>query len=93
MLGQKVLATTSLFKLLSDPTRYKILSALFTTPNLCVSEIAEAVGMSQSATSHQLAKLERYGVVSPRREGQTVCYILNDNALTKKLREAVALFD
>lgn len=82
---------TSLFRILADPTRFRILTALLATKgDLCVGEIADAVGASHSATSHQLAKLEMYNIVSPRREGQTVCYILNDNRVTRTIRNIIS---
>jgi ArsR family transcriptional regulator len=42
----------------------------------CVGEIAEAVGISQSATSHQLRFLKEKGVVGNRRAGQSIFYRL-----------------
>ncbi len=85
--------TTNIFKLLADPTRFKIIALVLKThQDLCVGEIADSVGMSQSATSHQLAKLESYGIVSPRREGQMICYVLNDNRITRNLRSVMKLF-
>jgi len=62
-------------RLLADPTRLRILKALFTAyDDLCVNEIAEMVGISHSATSHQLAKLDAHGIVECYREGQKICY-------------------
>jgi len=72
---EKVTKAILAFKLLSDPTRYRILSMLFGEPEgLCVYEIAEGVNISHSAASHQLAKLEAHQIVESFREGQTVCY-------------------
>lgn len=85
--------TTNLFKLLADPTRFKILALLLKTrQDLCVGEIAKAINISQSATSHQLAKLESCGVVRPERRGQMICYILNDNQITRNLRSVMKIF-
>jgi len=62
-------------KLLCDPTRYAMFKALLDEPEgLCVYEIAEAAHVSQSAASHQLAKIEDNGVVYGYRSGQTMCY-------------------
>lgn len=76
---------TQIAKLLSDETRVRILIALRGTDGMCVNEVAETVGASQSATSHQLAKLELAGVVSCYREGQKMCYELEDTPVTKKI--------
>src|SRR3990172_1773879 len=46
-----------IFKALSDPTRLRIISAL-EDRELCVNQLAEALGMSQSAVSHQLSRSE-----------------------------------
>ena len=47
-----------LFKGFADPTRVHILSLLLVQQELCVTEIAEAVGVSQSGVSHQLRLLK-----------------------------------
>ncbi|OHD72325.1 MAG: hypothetical protein A2177_05475 [Spirochaetes bacterium RBG_13_68_11] len=65
------------FKLVGDPTRLGILHAL--TPGvLCVQDLSEALGMSESATSHQLALLRRARMVKARRAGRSVYYGLSD---------------
>lgn len=67
-----------LYKIFGDTTRIKILYALFES-ELCVCAIAELLGMTQSAISHQLQILRRNKLVSTRREGKTVYYSLADN--------------
>jgi len=68
-------------KLLCDPTRFAMLSALMEAPEgLCVYEIAETAGISQSAASHQLAKLEAHEVVHSYPSGQTVCYRFQESS-------------
>ena len=44
---------TALLKVVADPTRFRILSAL-NTEELCVCDLAAVVGISESAVSHQL---------------------------------------
>ena len=65
------------FKVMGDPTRLKILTALL-GGNLCVIHISEAVGMSQSAVSHQLAILRRADLVKVLRNGKTQVYSIAD---------------
>jgi len=65
------------FKALSDPTRVRIISALAQT-ELCVSDLAGTLGMSQSAISHQLRTLRELRLVKDRREGRQVYYSLDD---------------
>ena len=65
------------FKVIADRTRLRILIALL-GGNLCVMHISEAVGMSQSATSHQLAILRRANLVKASRSGKTLIYSIAD---------------
>ena len=67
-----------LFKAFADPTRVHILSRL-AERELCVGEIAEAVGLSQSAVSHQLRVLKQLHLIKYRREGKNLWYSLADD--------------
>jgi DNA-binding transcriptional ArsR family regulator len=67
----------SFFGVLSDPTRLKILYSMLEN-ELQVSEIAELVGMSISATSHQLKVLRNERLVRSRKDGRKVFYRLDD---------------
>ncbi|PIR85383.1 hypothetical protein COU15_00970 [Candidatus Kaiserbacteria bacterium CG10_big_fil_rev_8_21_14_0_10_45_20] len=74
----------SILKILSNKNRYLIMRTLLSAKrDLCVHELSEAVGISQSATSHQLAYLEARGVVKGVRMGKTMCYEPTDTPLTK----------
>jgi ArsR family transcriptional regulator len=66
-----------LFKIFGDTTRMKILYSLFES-ELCVCAIAELLGMTQSAISHQLKVLKNANLVANRREGKTIYYFLAD---------------
>lgn len=66
------------FKALSDPTRVRIISAL-SHDEMCVYELAAAVGISQSAVSHQLRTLREMRLVRCRKEGRHVYYTLDDD--------------
>ena len=46
---------------------------------LCTSDLASVVAMSESAVSHQLRTLRQLHVVKSRREGKLVFYSLNDD--------------
>lgn len=67
-----------LYKVFGDTTRIKILYALFEA-ELCVCDIAQLLGMTQSAISHQLRVLKQSRLVKFRREGKTVFYSLADD--------------
>ena len=78
--------TAELMKLLSSGPRLQIMSLLMSKKEgLCVYELAKAVGLSHSATSHQLAKLEDRGIVECIRVGQTMCYSLSKSRSAKVL--------
>ena len=62
-----------LFKIFGDSTRIKILYVLFES-EMCVCDIAQLLGMTQSAISHQLRSLKQSRLVKARREGKTVFY-------------------
>lgn len=66
------------FKALSDPTRILIVSALRLHEWLCVSDLAQLLGMSKSALSHQLCFMRLNKLVRVRREGRHVFYALDD---------------
>ena len=73
-----------LFKIFGDSTRIKILFALLGR-ELAVSYIADALGMTQSAISHQLRVLKTNGLVRYRREGKSLIYALSDEHVSKIL--------
>lgn len=67
-----------LFKGFADPTRVHILS-LLAQSELCVTDIADMVAISQSAISHQLRLLKQMHLIKFRREGKNVLYSLADD--------------
>ena len=71
-----------LFKVLGDPTRVKIIFILF-KEEMCVCDIAELLGMTQSAISHQLRVLKQARLVKFRKEGKIVFYSLDDEHIGK----------
>ena len=71
-----------LFKVFGDTTRIKILYALFSS-EMCVCDIADLLGMTHSAISHQLRVLKQARLVKFRREGKTVYYSLDDNHISQ----------
>ncbi len=80
---------TTVFKILADVTRFNILSLLYSSEAMCVYEIAEAVGISHSAASHQLSKLEAHGVLKSFRDGQNVCYEVRKSELSDNIRRVM----
>ncbi len=82
----KTVATT--LQALSTPSRLLILGRLREGP-ASVGELADAVGMEQSAVSHQLRLLRNLGLVDGQRKGRSVLYSLYDNHVAQLLDEAV----
>lgn len=74
-----------LFKILGEKTRINILWAL-DNHEMCVCDIANALDMTKSSISHQLAILRENGIVRSRKEGKEVYYTLDDEHI-KKLYE------
>lgn len=68
----------AIFKLLSDPTRTKIISALL-REEFCVCDLSALIGISPSAISHQLRVLRNMNIVKYRKDGRVVYYGLEDD--------------
>lgn len=77
-----------LFKTFGDPTRIRILYAL-SVEELCVCDIADSLGMTQSAISHQLRILKQMQLVKFRRDGKTVFYSLSDSHVSTILAQGL----
>ena len=67
-----------LYRVFGDSTRIRILYVLFES-EMCVCDIAQALGMSLSAISHQLRVLKQARLVSYRKSGKEVFYALSDD--------------
>ena len=67
-----------LFKVFADTTRIKILYALMGR-ELSVGDLAEVIGATQSAVSHQLRTLKQAHLVKFQRDGKNVIYSLSDD--------------
>ncbi|MBU2604167.1 MAG: metalloregulator ArsR/SmtB family transcription factor [Actinobacteria bacterium] len=75
-------AVADVFKVLADPSRVLILEALKEAGELCVLHLADSVGMSQSAVSHNLRLLRQAGLVAKRRDGRLAYYRPDDDHVT-----------
>lgn len=77
-----------LFKVFSDTTRIKILYALFDQPR-AVGDIAETIGATQSAVSHQLRILKQARLVRFDRDGRSIIYSLADDHVHTMLAQGM----
>ncbi len=73
---------------LSTPSRLLILGRLRQGP-ATVGELAGAVGMEQSAVSHQLRLLRNLGLVEGERQGRSIHYALYDTHVAELLDQAI----
>jgi DNA-binding transcriptional ArsR family regulator len=73
---------------LATPSRLRILARLQEGP-CAATELADAVGMEQSACSHQLRLLRNLGLVTGERRGRSVIYALYDNHVAELLEQAL----
>ena len=69
------------FELLADPTRLRLLSHMHLHPDSPVNELAEAAGITQTATSQALRVLRDQDWVATRRDGRLVRYRLIDGGV------------
>ena len=74
----KVAEVSSMLRLLGNEKRLLILCRLAIAGEMSVGELAEAVGLSQSALSQHLAKLRADDLVATRREAQVLHYRIRD---------------
>lgn len=85
--GAQVEELAEIFKLLGDPTRLRILTALADGGELCVHELCERMAMSQPAISHQLRVLRTARLVRSRRAGREIFYAIDDEHVLVLLSE------
>lgn len=76
------------YKVFADSTRVKILYALINR-ELCVCDIWQSLGLTQSAVSHQLRILKQMRLVKYRREGKTIYYSLADGHIQSILNQGL----
>ena len=77
-LERKAGEAAGLLKLLANENRLSILCRLIIAGEMSVGDLAEAVDLSQSALSQHLGKMREDGLVTTRREAQTVFYRIAD---------------
>lgn len=79
---------SELLKVFGDTTRIRIIFVLGQS-EMCVCDIANLLGMTQSAISHQLRVLKQAQLVKARRSGKTIFYSLCDDHVQKILNCAM----
>lgn len=87
--GERLAHSAAVLDALGEVNRLSILLALQHAGDLCVSDLAVSVGMSDSAVSHALRLLRAHGMVTAHREGRLVRYRIADG-LARRLLEVVS---
>ena len=77
------------FRLLSDPGRLRLIAALLEADELCVCDLADVTGLSQTACSHNLRLLRSQRLVRYRKQGRKVYYTLDDDHIRTLLDVAL----
>lgn len=84
---EAILGLSETFKVLSDPTRLKIVLAL-AAEELCVIDVAQLLSLTESAVSHQIRLLRTLRLVKQRKEGKMVFYSLDDEHIEELIKVA-----
>lgn len=79
---------SQIFKVMSDPTRIKIIYTLMKGP-LCVSDISTLLDMSQSSISHQLSLLKNQNLIKLKRDGRKAYYSLDDEHVLSLFKDGL----
>ena len=82
-----------LFKVFANETRLRLLHALVRDGEMCVTELAEAVGMKPQAVSNQLQRLVDRRILGSRREGNKVYYRVEDRCVPILLDRGLCLIE
>ncbi len=89
--ASQAVALEATFETLANATRLRMLHALVRTGELCVTELAESLGMKPQAVSNQLQRLSDRGIVEARRNGTNIHYRIIDPCVTALLDQGLCL--
>jgi len=81
----------SLFKVLGNATRLRLVHALVKAGEMCVGDLAQQIGIQTQAVSNQLKHLTLHGVVVSRREGNNIYYSVIDNCVVTMVERGLCL--
>lgn len=76
-----------LLRVIAQATRLRLFYVLDQLGEICVCDLGEILGITQSAVSQHLAKFKAYGLVAVRRDNQTLYYSLADKPEVRTLRK------
>ncbi len=82
-----------IFKILANDTRLRILHEVVRAREVCVGDLAAALGMKQQAVSNQLQRLSDLGILVCRRDGKSMIYRLIDPCVANLLDRGLCLME
>lgn len=88
-LTQELAKKARLFAIAGDPTRMRMLCFMFENKKACVSDIAEALGMSIASISHHLQIMRDNGLCETERDGTMICYSLIDSDFNRRVKKII----
>ena len=83
----------SVFKVLANDTRLRLLHAIVRAGEMCVTDLAAAVGMKSQAVSNQLQRLTDLSILTHRRDGKNIIYRLVDPCVKSLLDQGLCLME
>ena len=93
MTYEQALAVETLFEVLANDTRLRLLHEIARRDEACTSELAEALEMKPQAISNQLQRLQDKGIVAGRRSGNNVHYRIVDDCVVILLERGICLVE
>lgn len=93
MTHEQALAVESLFEVLANDTRLRLLHEIASRDEACTSELAEALELKPQAVSNQLQRLQDKGIVAGRRNGNNVYYRIVDDCVVILLERGMCLIE
>lgn len=81
-----------LMRIAGDENRLKILCVIFGKKKVCVSDIAQELGLSVAIVSHHLHVMSKKGLLAPVREGKRVCYELPKKPFVNDLKRFICKY-
>jgi DNA-binding transcriptional ArsR family regulator len=91
MTAEQAAELMRLFKVFANDTRLRLLQALVRENELCVTDLADAVGMRPQAVSNQLQRLVDRGMLASRRDGSNIYYRVVDPCVAVLLERGLCL--
>ena len=93
MTDEQAIEIETLFAVLANDTRLRLLHQIARCEEACTTELAEALEMKAQAVSNQLQRLQDKGIVDRRRDGNNVYYRIIDNCVVVLLERGLCLIE